>query len=150
MSDSATPWTVAYRAPLSMGILQARILEWVAIPFSMSNGGSSSNYDPSYYSTKKKTYGATPRKCLRKQVPHVYMPDHLGPRWRPRQDWVGVSRRQGLMGRSPGILEGSLEGMPSAQHLRSHSSHRAYSRLGRGPQLSLPQEPPPRCCCAHS
>ena len=29
-----TPWTVACQAPLSMGILQARILEWVAIPFS--------------------------------------------------------------------------------------------------------------------
>ena len=29
-----TPWTVAYQAPLSMGFLQARILEWVAIPFS--------------------------------------------------------------------------------------------------------------------
>ena len=27
----ATPWTVAQQAPLSMGILQARILEWVAI-----------------------------------------------------------------------------------------------------------------------
>ena len=30
----ATPWTVAHHAPLSMGILQARILEWAAIPFS--------------------------------------------------------------------------------------------------------------------
>ena len=30
----ATPWTVARQAPLSMGILQARILEWVAYPFS--------------------------------------------------------------------------------------------------------------------
>ena len=29
-----TPWTVAHQAPLSTGILQARILEWVAIPFS--------------------------------------------------------------------------------------------------------------------
>ena len=27
--DSATPWCVAHRTPLSMGILQARILEWV-------------------------------------------------------------------------------------------------------------------------
>ena len=27
-----TPWTVACQAPLSMGILQARILEWVAWP----------------------------------------------------------------------------------------------------------------------
>ena len=34
MSDSATPWTAAPQAPLSMQILQARILVWVAIPFS--------------------------------------------------------------------------------------------------------------------
>ena len=27
-----TPWTVVHQAPLSMGIFQARILEWVAIP----------------------------------------------------------------------------------------------------------------------
>ena len=30
----ATSWTVACQVPLSIGILQARILEWVAIPFS--------------------------------------------------------------------------------------------------------------------
>ena len=29
-----TPWTLAYQAPLSVGILQARILKWVAISFS--------------------------------------------------------------------------------------------------------------------
>jgi len=29
-----TPWTVACPAPLSMGILQARILQWIAMPFS--------------------------------------------------------------------------------------------------------------------
>ena len=34
VSDSATPWTVAHQAPLSIGILQARVLEWVAMPFS--------------------------------------------------------------------------------------------------------------------
>ena len=33
-----TPWTVAHQAPLSMGILQARILEWVVMP---SSSGSS-------------------------------------------------------------------------------------------------------------
>ena len=27
-----TPWTVAHQSPLSMGILQARILEWIAMP----------------------------------------------------------------------------------------------------------------------
>ena len=29
-----TPWTVAHQAPLSMGILQARTLDWVAMPSS--------------------------------------------------------------------------------------------------------------------
>ena len=32
VSDSAALWTVACQAPLSMGILQARILEWVVMP----------------------------------------------------------------------------------------------------------------------
>ena len=32
MFDSATPWTAACQIPLCMGILQVRILEWVAIP----------------------------------------------------------------------------------------------------------------------
>ena len=38
VSDSATVWTAARQAPLSMGILQARVLEWVAMP---SSRGSS-------------------------------------------------------------------------------------------------------------
>ena len=38
----ASPWTVACQAPLSMGILQARILEWVAVP---SSRGSSQTRD---------------------------------------------------------------------------------------------------------
>ena len=38
MFDSATPWTVAYQDPLYMGILQARILEWITLP---SSRGSS-------------------------------------------------------------------------------------------------------------
>ena len=32
MSDSANPWTIDRLAPLSMGILQARIQEWIAMP----------------------------------------------------------------------------------------------------------------------
>ena len=38
MSNSVTPRTVAHQSPLSMGILQARILEWIAMP---SSRGSS-------------------------------------------------------------------------------------------------------------
>ena len=39
----ATPWTVAHRAPLSMGILQARILDWVAMPSSRGSSHPRSN-----------------------------------------------------------------------------------------------------------
>ena len=35
---SATQWTVARQAPQSLGILQARILEWVAMPFFQTQG----------------------------------------------------------------------------------------------------------------
>ena len=38
----STPWAVAHQAPLSMEILQARILEWVAMP---SSRGSSQPRD---------------------------------------------------------------------------------------------------------
>ena len=34
MLNSVTPRTVAHQVPFVHGILQARILEWVAIPFS--------------------------------------------------------------------------------------------------------------------
>ena len=39
-----TLWAVACQAPLSMGVLQARILEWVAI--SSSRGSSHSGIEP--------------------------------------------------------------------------------------------------------
>ena len=42
MSDSVTPWTVARQAPLTIETLQARILEWVAVP---SSRGSSQPRD---------------------------------------------------------------------------------------------------------
>ena len=43
VSDSVIPRTVAHQGPLSMGILQARILEWVAMS---SSRGSSQPRDP--------------------------------------------------------------------------------------------------------
>ena len=42
VSDCVTPWTVAHQAPLSTGILQARIPEWVAM---LSSRGSSQPRD---------------------------------------------------------------------------------------------------------
>ena len=43
-----TLWTVAHQAPLSMGILQARLFEWVAISYSR---GSSEPRDQNHIST---------------------------------------------------------------------------------------------------
>ena len=34
VSASVTPWTAAHQTPLSMGILQTRLLEWAAMPSS--------------------------------------------------------------------------------------------------------------------
>ena len=40
MSDSATPWTIACQAPLSIGFSKQKILDWVAISFSRLVGSS--------------------------------------------------------------------------------------------------------------
>ena len=45
-----TLWTVALQAPLSMGILQARILEWVAIPISRGSSWPRDRTHVSYIS----------------------------------------------------------------------------------------------------
>ena len=45
-SDSATPWTIAHQAPLSMGFVQARILERVASSY--SRGSSWSGIEPMF------------------------------------------------------------------------------------------------------
>ena len=56
MSDSASPWTVCSSSSSFVhGILQARILEWVAIPFSrdLTDPGIKSGF-PSFTVKKKK------------------------------------------------------------------------------------------------
>ena len=35
MSDFATPWTVVHQDPLSMEFVQPKILDWVAISYSI-------------------------------------------------------------------------------------------------------------------
>ena len=46
VSYSVTPWTVARQASLSMGIFQARILEWVAMPSSRGSSQPRPGFDP--------------------------------------------------------------------------------------------------------
>ena len=47
---SETPWTVAHQAPLSMGSLQAKIPEWVAMPSSRASSQLSNQTHISYVS----------------------------------------------------------------------------------------------------
>ena len=73
----ATPWTVAHQAPLSLVILQARILEWVAMPTSRGSsqprdqtqdsciaGGVFTIWEISYTSIKKKRLACQINKKL--------------------------------------------------------------------------------------
>ena len=60
----ATLWTIAHQAPLSMGILQATILEWVAIPSSRGSSWSRDRTHASYVS------------CIGRWVLYYYR--HLG------------------------------------------------------------------------
>ena len=73
-----TPWTVALQAPLSLGILQAGILEWIAMP---SSRGSSQPRDQTYIS------------CIARQI--LYRLSHEGSPW-----ILGVG--------SPSPLQGSI------------------------------------------
>ena len=46
----ATPWIVAYQIPLSIGILQAGILEWVVMPSSRGSFPQGLNLSPQHCS----------------------------------------------------------------------------------------------------
>ena len=50
----ATPWTVAHQVPLSMGIIQARLLGWIAMP---SSWGSSQPRDWTCFSMAHALWG---------------------------------------------------------------------------------------------
>ena len=78
----ATPWTVAHQVPLSIGILQARILEWVAVS---SSRGSSQPRSPVLQTDSLPT--EPPGKP--KNTGGVAYPFSSWSSW-PR-NWIGVS-----------------------------------------------------------
>ena len=80
----ATLWTVARQAPLSMGILQARILEWVAM---LSSRGSSQPRDRTQVSHIGGTFFTirASRKALsHHRNPILIMPVHFS---KPSRTW---------------------------------------------------------------
>ena len=46
VSNSVVAWTVAHQVPVSMGILQARILDWVATPSSRGSSQPNPGIEP--------------------------------------------------------------------------------------------------------
>ena len=56
----ATPWTVAYQAPLPIGFFQARVLEWGAIAFT----------DWAYFKSQGKCLIRIPINCIKNQIKH--------------------------------------------------------------------------------
>ena len=84
MSNSAVPWTVALQAPLSVGILQARILKWVAMP---SSRGSSQPRDQTCASYRQTGREILYRWATRETHRHTYLRVILI--WKtPRGGWV--------------------------------------------------------------
>ena len=99
VSDCATPWTVAHQAPLSTGILQARIPEWVAM---LSSRGSSQPRDQTHISYVS---------CTGRQV--LYHQCHLGSPDRPSPPANPPSPVGKFLPISRAIWKVSLSGSPS-------------------------------------
>ena len=62
-----TPWTVAHQAPLSMGFLQTRILDWVSYPFSRNS--SDPGIKPGSPALK---VDSLPAELLGKPIEYIY------------------------------------------------------------------------------
>ena len=77
----ATLWTVAHQATLSMGILQAGILQWVAMPSSM---GSSKPRFPALQADSSLSHQESPR--ILEWVAYPF-----SRRSSPPRNWTGVS-----------------------------------------------------------
>ena len=84
----ATPWTVARQAPLTMVILQARILEWVAMP---SPPGDLPNPEiqPRSPTLKVDSLPSEPHQGSPWILEWVAYPFSMGSSW--QRNWTGVS-----------------------------------------------------------
>ena len=86
-----TPWTIAHQAPLFLGILQARILEWIAIPFSKmaeillsapSIWPLTSSFSAGYLKPGMEKSHIMPLKCF----PKLHAPDMEERKYKPLGD----------------------------------------------------------------
>ena len=94
-----TPWTIALQAHLSLGIPQARILEWVAISF--SRGSSQLRNWTCLFCTADEFFTAEPlRKPLRYSIMLIYVAV-IYPLDQDLQKWCNGSQDDGHWDLSP-------------------------------------------------
>ena len=73
MSDSVTPWTVTHSSSLH-GILQARIREWVAMPFSRGSSPSQGSHPglshcrQILYCLKRASHASFPKELVKEEL----------------------------------------------------------------------------------
>ena len=78
VSDSVTPWTAAHQASQSMGILQVKIQEWVAMPSSRGSSQPRDRTQVSYIAGRFFTNWAT-REALSSPAPAKSQADRFSP-----------------------------------------------------------------------
>ena len=112
-----TPWTVACQAPLSMGFFQARILEWVAMPFSRRFSGRRDQTRISYVSCigRQVLYHCTPITVL-----HTHTHTYLRLIWivmqqKPTQHCKTITFQSKILGKDKDSNKTSLK-CPSSEH----------------------------------
>ena len=117
VSDSVTPWTATHQAPLSIGILLSRILDWVAVP---SSRGSSQPKDRTPH-CRQILYHMSHQGSLR-ILEWVAYPFCRGTSW-PR-NWTGFPALQA------DSLPAELLGKPSFQSMNGQMFlHRKNSQV---------------------
>ena len=128
-SDSATPWTVARQAPLSMGFPRQ---EWLAIPFSR---GPSGPRDRTWVSCVS---------CIGRQI--LYQP---APPGKPSLEWSGIIWQTSPSRWLPPALSPAAtslfllsQGSPMTPERRQVSA--SHQRTGPGSQPSAIKHSPPR------
>ena len=115
MSESVTPWTVACQAPPSTGILQARILEWVAIPFSRGSSQPRDGTQVSRIAGRFFTGWATMEALSRIQFSSVQLLSHV---WLFETPWTAARQASLSVTSSRSLLKlMSIESMMPSSHL---------------------------------
>ena len=127
----STPWTVTLQVPLSMGILQARILEWIAMPYSRESYRPGDWSQVSCVAGRFFTIWATREREREKKSSSVMSdslhPDGLYSPWNSPGQNTGVGSLSLLQGIFP--TQGLNPGLLHCRQILYQLSHKGSSLL---------------------